>query len=91
MTTTAEHLWLHFSRLSESNSDDLVVIERGEGPYVFDTKGTGTSTASPASSWCRPATAAPRWRRRRPPRAEQLAYFPLWTYAHPPARSCRSG
>jgi adenosylmethionine-8-amino-7-oxononanoate aminotransferase len=31
-----DHLLLHFSKQS---IDDLLVLERGEGPYVFDTKG----------------------------------------------------
>jgi adenosylmethionine-8-amino-7-oxononanoate aminotransferase len=31
-----DHLLLHFSR---QGLDDLLVLERGEGPYVFDTKG----------------------------------------------------
>ena len=30
------HLLLHFSK---SELDDLLVLERGEGPYVFDTRG----------------------------------------------------
>jgi adenosylmethionine-8-amino-7-oxononanoate aminotransferase len=32
----SDHLLLHFSKQS---LDDLLVLERGEGPYVFDTKG----------------------------------------------------
>jgi adenosylmethionine-8-amino-7-oxononanoate aminotransferase len=32
-----DHLLLHFSK---QGIDDLLVLERGEGPYVFDTKGT---------------------------------------------------
>ena len=36
---SAEHLWLHFSRLADETGDDLVVIERGEGAYVWDTQG----------------------------------------------------
>ncbi|MET0604753.1 MAG: aminotransferase class III-fold pyridoxal phosphate-dependent enzyme [Baekduia sp.] len=32
----SNHLLLHFSKQSV---DDLLVLERGEGPYVFDTKG----------------------------------------------------
>jgi adenosylmethionine-8-amino-7-oxononanoate aminotransferase len=32
----SDHLLLHFSKQSV---DDLLVLERGEGPYVFDTKG----------------------------------------------------
>jgi adenosylmethionine-8-amino-7-oxononanoate aminotransferase len=31
-----DHLLLHFSK---QGVDDLLVLERGEGPYVFDTKG----------------------------------------------------
>ena len=32
----SDHLLLHFSKQSV---DDLLVLERGEGPYVFDTRG----------------------------------------------------
>jgi adenosylmethionine-8-amino-7-oxononanoate aminotransferase len=32
----SDHLLLHFSK---QGLDDLLVLERGEGPYVFDTKG----------------------------------------------------
>jgi adenosylmethionine-8-amino-7-oxononanoate aminotransferase len=32
----ADHLLLHFSK---QGLDDLLVLERGEGPYVFDTRG----------------------------------------------------
>src|SRR3954468_14913367 len=31
-----DHLLLHFSK---QGIDDLLVLDRGEGPYVFDTKG----------------------------------------------------
>ena len=31
-----DHLLLHFSK---QELDDLLVLERGEGPYVFDTHG----------------------------------------------------
>jgi adenosylmethionine-8-amino-7-oxononanoate aminotransferase len=36
-----EHLLLHFTNHSAAYADDreLLVLERGEGPYVFDTKG----------------------------------------------------
>ena len=37
-----EHLLLHFTNHGAAYADDreLLVLERGEGPYVFDTKGT---------------------------------------------------
>ena len=34
--TAHDHLLLHFSK---QDVDDLLVLDRGEGPYVFDTKG----------------------------------------------------
>jgi adenosylmethionine-8-amino-7-oxononanoate aminotransferase len=39
--TAREHLLLHFTNHSAAYADDrdLLVLERGEGPYVFDTKG----------------------------------------------------
>ena len=85
MTTTAEHLWLHFSRLSESNSDDLTVIERGEGAYVWDSKGrrildglAGLFVVNAGHGRRALAEAAAA-------QMEKLAFFPLWTYAHPTA------
>jgi adenosylmethionine-8-amino-7-oxononanoate aminotransferase len=34
-----EHLLLHFARNGAYADRDLLVLERGEGPYVFDTRG----------------------------------------------------
>src|SRR5580693_4029496 len=33
------HLWLHFTRMSSYASQDVPVIVRGEGNYVFDQNG----------------------------------------------------
>ena len=33
------HMWLHFSRMSSYAGQDMPLIVRGEGPYVFDEKG----------------------------------------------------
>jgi adenosylmethionine-8-amino-7-oxononanoate aminotransferase len=40
-TSAHEHLLLHFSRNGAfgPNGTELLVLERGDGPYVFDTKG----------------------------------------------------
>ena len=88
MTTTprsAEHLWLHFSRLSESGPDDLVVMERGEGAYVFDANGkryldglAGLFVVQVGHGRRALAEAAAK-------QMEKLAFFPLWTYGHPTA------
>ena len=44
-----------------------------------------TSTGSRVCSWYRPATAARSSPRPPPAKPRQLAYFPLWSYAHPNA------
>lgn len=82
---SAEHLWLHYSRLADENPDDLVVIERGEGAYVWDTHGrryldglAGLFVVQVGHGRKELAEAAAA-------QAEKLAFFPLWTYAHPTA------
>jgi adenosylmethionine-8-amino-7-oxononanoate aminotransferase len=82
---SAEHLWLHYSRLADESGDDLVVIERGEGAYVWDTHGrryldglAGLFVVQVGHGRKELAAAAAA-------QAEKLAFFPLWTYAHPTA------
>jgi adenosylmethionine-8-amino-7-oxononanoate aminotransferase len=84
-TAAAEHLWLHFSRLSGEPGAELTVIERGEGAYVWDDKGNryldglaGLFVVQAGHGRAEIAAAAAA-------QAEKLAYFPLWTYAHPAA------
>jgi len=81
----ADHLWGHFSELAPSQGSSLAVIERGEGSYVWDTEGrryldglAGLFTVQVGHGRRSIAVAAAH-------QAEQLAYFPLWTYAHPAA------
>jgi len=80
-TPSTDHLWLHFSRLA----DDTVVIERGEGAYVWDTTGqryldglAGLFVVQVGHGRREIATAMAE-------QAERLGFFPLWTYAHPTA------
>jgi adenosylmethionine-8-amino-7-oxononanoate aminotransferase len=80
------HLWMHFSRLGTYAPDHAVpVIARGEGCYVWDVRGkryldglSGLFTVQLGHGRHDLAAAAAR-------QAETLEYFPLWTYAHPPA------
>ncbi len=81
----SDHLWLHFSRLGSEGSADLVVMDRGEGAYVWDTNGrryvdglAGLFVVQAGHGRKELAAAAAA-------QAERLAYYPLWTYAHPAA------
>jgi adenosylmethionine-8-amino-7-oxononanoate aminotransferase len=79
------HLWMHFTRMSAYKDGDVPVIVRGEGPYVYDDKGrryldglSGLFVSQIGHGRRELAEAASR-------QAGELAYFPLWSYAHPNA------
>jgi adenosylmethionine-8-amino-7-oxononanoate aminotransferase len=79
---THRHLWLHFTRMSDT---DVPVIARGSGPYVYDQHGkryldglSGLFVSQVGHGRDELAAAAAR-------QAGELAYFPLWSYAHPGA------
>jgi len=79
------HLWLHFTRMSSYQGNDVPVIVRGSGQYVYDTRGkryldglSGLFVSQIGHGRTEVAEAAAR-------QASELAYFPLWSYAHPKA------
>jgi adenosylmethionine-8-amino-7-oxononanoate aminotransferase len=80
-----EHLWMHFTRLSSYQHADVPVIVRGEGAYVYDVHGrryldglAGLFTVQVGHGRRELADAAAM-------QASELAYFPIWSYAHPTA------
>jgi adenosylmethionine-8-amino-7-oxononanoate aminotransferase len=79
------NLWLHFTRMSAYEGSDVPVIVRGSGPYVYDDHGkryldglSGLFVSQVGHGRTELAEAAAR-------QASELAYFPLWSYAHPRA------
>ena len=80
------HLWMHFSRLGSYGDDAPVpIIARGEGCHVWDADGhrlldalSGLFTVQAGHGRAELAEAGR-------VQAETLGYFPIWTYAHPPA------
>jgi adenosylmethionine-8-amino-7-oxononanoate aminotransferase len=79
------HLWLHFTRMSSYDNADMQVIVRGEGQYVYDQYGkryldglAGLFVSQIGHGRTEVAEAGAR-------QAAELAYFPLWSYAHPQA------
>ncbi len=79
-----KHLWMHFTRMSGSG-DDIPIIERGEGAWVYDAHGkryldglAGLFTSQLGHGRTELADAAAE-------QARKLAYFPVWSYAHPSA------
>ena len=76
---------MHFTRMSTYAEHDVPVIAKGDGPWVWDSTGkryldglSGLFVVQAGHGRKRLAQAGAR-------QAEQLAYFPIWSYAHPSA------
>ena len=81
----ADHLWMHFTRMSTYQASPVPIIERGEGAYIFDSHGkryldglSGLFTVQAGHGREELADAAAK-------QARKLAFFPIWSYAHPMA------
>lgn len=79
------HLWMHFSRLESFADREIPVIVRGERPHVWDQHGrryldalSGLFVVQVGHGRRELADTAAR-------QAADLAYFPIWNYAHPMA------
>jgi adenosylmethionine-8-amino-7-oxononanoate aminotransferase len=79
------NLWLHFTRMSSYAGGDVPVIVRGSGQYVYDQSGkryldglSGLFVSQVGHGRTEIAQAGAR-------QGAELAYFPLWSYAHPRA------
>ncbi|KTR82939.1 hypothetical protein NS220_18990, partial [Microbacterium testaceum] len=81
-----DHLWMHFSRQSVmTDGPGVPIIVKGEGHHIFDSTGkryidglAGLFVVNAGHGRRRIAQAAAK-------QAEELAFFPLWSYAHPAA------
>jgi adenosylmethionine-8-amino-7-oxononanoate aminotransferase len=81
-----DHLWMHFSRQSVmEDGGGVPIIVRGSGHHIFDSQGkryidglSGLFVVNAGHGRRRLAEVAAR-------QAEELAFFPLWSYAHPSA------
>ncbi|MEO6821973.1 MAG: aspartate aminotransferase family protein [Candidatus Nanopelagicales bacterium] len=81
-----ENLWMHFTRHSTyEDGGQVPIMVRGEGAYLWDSNGrryldglAGLFTVQIGHGRTELAEAAAR-------QMSELAYFPLWSYAHPKA------
>jgi adenosylmethionine-8-amino-7-oxononanoate aminotransferase len=76
------HLWMHFTQMKGGGDHEIPMIVRGEGEWVYDQNGkryldglSGLFTSQIGHG--RTELAARQ--------AAKLAYFPVWSYAHPMA------
>jgi adenosylmethionine-8-amino-7-oxononanoate aminotransferase len=80
-----DHLWMHFSRQSAAEANGVPIIVKGEGHHIWDSQGkkyidglSGLFVVNAGHGRKRLAEAAAK-------QAEELAFFPIWSYAHPNA------
>jgi adenosylmethionine-8-amino-7-oxononanoate aminotransferase len=80
-----EHLWMHFTRISSYAKTPVPTIVRGDGARIYDVHGksyldglAGLFVVQAGHGRRELAEAAYK-------QASELAFFPLWSYAHPPA------
>ena len=80
-----DHLWMHFSRQSVAEEHGVPIIVKGEGHHIWDSTGkryidglSGLFVVNAGHGRKRLAEAAAK-------QAEELAFFPIWSYAHPNA------
>ncbi|MHB1171342.1 MAG: aspartate aminotransferase family protein [Lacisediminihabitans sp.] len=81
-----DHLWMHFARQSiMEDGHGVPIIVKGEGHHIWDSKGkkyfdglSGLFVVNAGHGRKRLAEVAAK-------QAEELAFFPIWSYAHPNA------
>jgi len=80
-----DHLWMHFTRMSGYKDSPVPIITRGEGAYIWDSNGrkyldglAGLFVVQAGHGREELAAAAYK-------QAKELAFFPIWSYAHPNA------
>ncbi|HTW13496.1 MAG TPA: aspartate aminotransferase family protein [Nocardioides sp.] len=80
-----DHLWMHFTRHDSYRDADVPIMVRGEGAYLYDAHGKRyldglaglfVSQLGHGREDLAEAAAA---------QAKELAFMPLWSYAHPSA------
>ncbi len=79
------HLWMHFSRHGSYADHDIPIITKGDGMYIWDARGkryldglAGLFVVQAGHGLEELAEAAAK-------QAKELAFFPIWTFAHPNA------
>jgi len=81
----ADHLWMHFTRMSSYATNPVPTIERGEGAYIWDTNGKKYLDALSGLFVVQVGHGREELAQAAAEQARKLAFFPIWSYAHPKA------
>jgi adenosylmethionine-8-amino-7-oxononanoate aminotransferase len=80
-----DHLWMHFTRMSSYDEQPVPVITRGEGAYLFDQRGHRILDGLSGLFVVQAGHGRESLARAAYDQAKELAFFPLWSFAHPAA------
>jgi adenosylmethionine-8-amino-7-oxononanoate aminotransferase len=79
------HLWLHFTRMSAYAEQEVPIIVRGEGCYVYDEHGKRYLDGLSALFCVNIGHGRADIAQAGADQAKELDFFTNWSYAHPPA------
>ena len=81
-----DHLWMHFTRHSPyQGAREVPIITKGEGAYIWDTSGKRYLDAMSGLFVVQAGHGRAELAGVAAAQAAELAFFPLWSYAHPQA------
>jgi adenosylmethionine-8-amino-7-oxononanoate aminotransferase len=84
-TAAANHLWMHFSRMGRYADHPVPIITRGEDCYVWDSRGRRILDGLSALFVVQAGHGRRELAEVAAKQTEELAFFPVWGYAHPNA------
>ena len=79
------HLWMHFTRMSAYEDQEVPIIVRGEGCYVWDEHGNRYLDGLSALFCVNIGHGRADIVQAGADQAKELGFFTNWSYAHPPA------
>ena len=81
----ADHLWMHFARMGNYADKPVPIVERGEGACIYDAAGRRYLDALSALFVVQAGYGRDEIAEAADKQTRKLAYFPIWSYATPPA------
>jgi adenosylmethionine-8-amino-7-oxononanoate aminotransferase len=79
------HLWMHFTRMGAYEEQEIPIIVRGEGCYVYDEHGKRYLDGLSALFCVNIGHGRADIAQAGADQARELGFFTTWSYAHPPA------
>ena len=80
-----QHLWMHFTRMGADDGQEIPIIVRGEGCYVYDDHGNRYLDGLSALFCVNIGHGRADIAQAGADQAKKLGFFTNWSYAHPPA------